>query len=137
MINNPIIYKFFKNFTNHRKNTNRANFLAAELFSTFLSSGTTVTFQNLENKTPSDIYLKFQLVCMKVQAHNSWETPLESRLVLNHLGNYRNILQFQISTRKKTWYRDTWVLKIRVLRKIFTKQFCFIWCRRQHLWATE
>ena len=28
---------------------------------------------------------------------------------------------------------DTWVIKIRVLRKVFRKQFCFIRCRRQHL----
>ena len=28
-------------------------------------------------------------------------------------------------------------MKIRALRKIFSKQFCFIRCRRQHLWAVE
>ena len=32
---------------------------------------------NLENKTPSDTYRRGQLVCMKVQAHNSLESPLE------------------------------------------------------------
>ena len=26
------------------------------------------------------------------------------------------------------------MIKIRVLRKVFSKQFCFIRCRRQHLW---
>ena len=30
-----------------------------------------------------------------------------------------------------------WAIKIRVLRKVFSKQFCFIRCRRQHLWAVE
>ena len=29
------------------------------------------------------------------------------------------------------------VIKIRVLRKVFSKQFCFIRCRRQHLRAVE
>ena len=32
---------------------------------------------NLENKTPSDTYRRVQLVCMKVQSHNSLEPPLE------------------------------------------------------------
>ena len=32
---------------------------------------------NLENQTPSDIYSRDQLVCMKVQAHSSVEPPLE------------------------------------------------------------
>ena len=34
-------------------------------------------------------------------------------------------------------HRDTQVLKIGVLRKVFSKQFCFIRCRRQHLSAVE
>ena len=33
---------------------------------------------NLENKTRSDIYLRIQLVCMKVQTLSSLELPLES-----------------------------------------------------------
>ena len=46
MINNPIIYKFFKDFTNHRKKTNRAVVLAVDLSPTFLNTGTTnETFQ--------------------------------------------------------------------------------------------
>ena len=32
---------------------------------------------NLENKIPSDTYLKVQLVCMNVQAHTPLEPPLE------------------------------------------------------------
>ena len=32
---------------------------------------------NLENKTLSDICLRVQLVCMKVQAQSSLEPPLE------------------------------------------------------------
>ena len=46
MINNPIIYKFFKDFTNHRKKTNRAVVLAVDISPTFLNTGTTEeTFQ--------------------------------------------------------------------------------------------
>ena len=47
-INNPIIYKFFKDFTNHKKKTNcrRLQFLAVDLSPTFLNTGTTnETFQ--------------------------------------------------------------------------------------------
>ena len=32
---------------------------------------------NLENKTPSGTYWRVQLVCVKVQTHNSVELPLE------------------------------------------------------------
>ena len=125
-INNSIIYKFFKEFSNHRKKTNR-----------------------VVNKTPSDAYWRVQLVCKKVQAHSSLEPLLEciqnqtplinqgSSWPFNHLGSYRNIMQFQISIRRENRLRDTWDIKIRVLRKVFSKQFCFITCRRQYLWAVE
>ena len=47
MINNSIIYKFFKDFTNHRKKTNRVVVLAVDLSPTFLNTGTTdETFQH-------------------------------------------------------------------------------------------
>ena len=46
MINNPIIYKFFKDFTNHRKKTNRAVVFSCGLSPTFLNTRTTnETFQ--------------------------------------------------------------------------------------------
>ena len=32
---------------------------------------------NLENKTPSDIYWRVQLACKEVPAHSSLEPPLE------------------------------------------------------------
>ena len=35
------------------------------------------TFNNMENKTPSDTYRRVQLVCMKVQAHSYLELPQE------------------------------------------------------------
>ena len=44
---------------------------------------------------------------MKVQAHSSLEPPLELQLepdaveLFNHLESYRNIMQFQISSRMK------------------------------------
>ena len=38
VINKPIIYKFLKHFTKHRKKTNRAVVLAADLSQTFLNT---------------------------------------------------------------------------------------------------
>ena len=51
--------------------------------------------------------------------------------------HYRNIMQFQISSRRENRQRDTWVIKIRVHRKVFRKQFYSIRCRRQHLWVVK
>ena len=46
MINNPIVYKFFKDFTNHRKKTKRVVVFSCDLSSTNLNTGTTnKTFQ--------------------------------------------------------------------------------------------
>ena len=48
MINNPIIYKFFKDFTNHRKKTNRAVVFSYRTFPNILKYRTTLeTFQQL------------------------------------------------------------------------------------------
>ena len=45
-MHNPIIYKFFKDFTNYRKKTNRAVVLSCRPFLKFLNTGTTdETFQ--------------------------------------------------------------------------------------------
>ena len=47
-INNPIIYKLFKDFTNHRKKTNRAVVFSSRPFPKFLNTGTTdETFQTI------------------------------------------------------------------------------------------
>ena len=52
---------------------------------------------------------------------------------LSHLGSYRSIMHFQIRSKRKNRQRYAWVVKIRVLGKLFSKQFCFFRCRRQHL----
>ena len=70
-------------------------------------------FNNLENKNPSDTYWRIQLVCKKIKAHSSLETPLEynqdqipltnqgSLWTFHDLGSYRKIMQFQISFRRE------------------------------------
>ena len=49
---------------------------------------------NLENKTPSDTYWRIE----KVQAHSSLEPPND---LFNHHWSYRNIVQFQIISRRE------------------------------------
>ena len=68
---------------------------------------------SLENKTTEDTYWRVQLMCKKVPADSSLEPPLEynqDQMALqikvhygffNHLGNNRNIMQFQISSRRE------------------------------------
>ena len=46
-------------------------------------------------------------------------------------------MQFQISSKRENRQRDTRVIKITVQKKIFSKLFCFIRCRRQHLQPVE
>ena len=73
---------------------------------------------------------------MKVQNHHwstnrtrfLWKIEVQHDL-FNYLGSYGNIMQFQISSRRENRYRDTRVINIRVLRKDFSKYFCFIRCR--------
>ena len=95
---------------------------------------------------PLQTYLRVQLVCMKVQAHKSLE-PHRNKIrtfclwkikvcfdLFTNIGNYRNILEFQISSRRK---RDALVVKVKVLRKVFSKQFSCIKYRRKHLWTVK
>ena len=67
---------------------------------------------NLE-KISSDTYWRVQLVCMKIQVHSSSEPTLEynqdqipliikvSYDLFNQLRSYRNVMKFQISSRRK------------------------------------
>ena len=64
MVNNPIIYKFFKDFTNYRKDTNRAVGFSSRPFATFLNTGTTdETFQQ-PGKPDSFIHILKSLASM-------------------------------------------------------------------------
>ena len=70
VINNPIIYKFFKDFTNPRMNTSRVVVFSCRPFPNILKyrEGPLMnSSNNLEIKTPSDTYWIVQLVCKKVQ----------------------------------------------------------------------
>ena len=80
---------------------------------------------NLENKTPSDTSWRIQLVCVKVQAHNSLESPLEYNQDQMPLMNQGSLWSFQPFWELQKCYT------------VFSRQLCFIRCRRQQLWAVE
>ena len=53
---------------------------------------------------------------------------------LNILGVTEILCSFKLVLEGK---KDTWVIKISVFRKVFSKLFCIIRNRRQNLWAVE
>ena len=78
VINKSIIYKFFKYFTNHRKKGNNAVVFSCRPFPNILKrqEPLMIPSSNLENKTSSDTYWTFQLICMNVQDYSSLEPLL-------------------------------------------------------------
>ena len=104
MINNPIISVFFKDFTNYRKKNNRAVVFSCRLFTNILNYRDDETFQQ----------------------SNQYQTPLTNQGfydLFNHLGSYRKIMLFQIKSRRENRSRDTWIIKIRVARKVSANNF--------------
>ena len=69
---------------------------------------------NLENKPSTNTYWQVQLVCTKVRVYGSLEPPLQyngDQMPLtnqvgydlsNNLESYRNIMHFQISSRRES-----------------------------------
>ena len=96
VINNPIIYRFFKDFTNHEKKTNRAVVFSSWSFPQHseIQGPLMRPSVNLENKTLSDMCWRVQLVCIKVQAHSSLEPPLEYNQNQTPLMNQCSLLLF-------------------------------------------
>ena len=90
-------YKFLKDFTYHRKKTNMAVVFSCSPFPNILK-----------------YYSRVQLVYLNIQVHNSLEPPLEHNQdqmslmnqgllwTFNHSVSYRNIIQFQISSRRES-----------------------------------
>ena len=98
MIKNPITYKFFKNFTNHRRKTNRTVVFNRAPFTNILKyRDPDETFQQSGIQYSLRWIVKVQLVFMKIQVHSSfWSTTGihlgsdafdKSRLVMTLLTN--------------------------------------------------
>ena len=67
VINNPIIYKFFKDFTNHRKKTNRAVVLCCRPFPNFLKYRVAVeTFQQSRKQDSFSYLLRWRYLSQKI-----------------------------------------------------------------------
>ena len=76
LINNPIIYKFFKDCTNHRK-MKRAVIFSSRPFPNILKQRDWWDLPTIWKTWLLQTHWKVELVCMKVQAHSSSEPPLE------------------------------------------------------------
>ena len=74
MINKPIIYNVFKDFTNHRKKTKKVVVFCSK---PLIQEPQMRPSSNLETKIPSDTFSRHQLMHMKVEARNSLKPPLE------------------------------------------------------------
>ena len=87
VINKPSTYKFFKDFTNHRKNTNRAVSFSCRPFPTLLNTGTTdEIFQQSEKQDSFKHILKSS--ASKYEGSGSQffrtSTGIQSRPLTNH-----------------------------------------------------
>ena len=131
MINNPIIYKLFKDFTNHKTKTNRM-----AVFSTFLVPflnilkyrGHQWDLSNIWKTRIFETYWRVSFVFMKVQAHSSLEPLLEYAQDQIPLMNQGLLWPFWPSGELQKYYtvfvlerKTTRVIKIRVLRKVLRK----------------
>ena len=150
MINNSIIYKFFKDFTNDRNRTNRVvvfrcrpfpNILKdwdhqwnlPRIWKTRLFQALIEEFSCLKESSGSKFFRITTGIQSGPSAFDKSEFFMTSLIIL---GVTEILCSFRLVWEGKIC-RDTWVIKIRVLRKDFSKQLCFIRCRRQHVQPAE
>ena len=113
-------YVLFKSFskillTTKEKTKRAVAFSCRSLPNILKYKNTDKSLKQSEKKIPSGTYWKSQLICMKVfflivLQNKHWHairtTFDKSRLItlfLTQLGKYRKIMQFQISSRMKSW----------------------------------
>ena len=124
MINNPIIHKFFKDFTNHRKKTNRVVVLAVDLSQKFLNigihndtfkqSGKQHSFRHIV-KSSASIGSQFFRTITGIQSGQ--DTFHESRFVMTFLTILwvtEILCSFRLVLEWKTGNDIPWVIKIGV-----------------------
>ena len=140
---------FSKTITTERRLTGQY-FLAVDLSPTFLNTGTTdETFQQFGKQDSCRHLLKSLASMYESSGSKFFRTTTgiqsgpdpfdESRFVmtfLTMLGVMELLCSFRLVLEGKAGHqRDTRVIKIRVLGKVFSKLNCFIRCRRQHIWS--
>ena len=105
MINTSIIYKFFKDFTNYRRKTNRVIDLAVDLFLTFLNTGTTdETFQQSEKQDSFRHLLKSSASMYEGSGSHTGiqsepDTFEKSRFIMAFLGTILGVTEILCSFR--------------------------------------
>ena len=137
MINNPIIYKFFKDFTNHRKKTNRAVVLAVGLSPTFLNTGSTdETFQQSGKQDSFSNILKSSASMYESSGSQSFRTTYgiqsgpdafgESRFVMTFLtilGVIKILCSFRLVLEGKTGKEIPETSRFEFLEKLLENNF--------------
>ena len=131
---NPIIYKLFKDFTNRRKKTNWAVAFSCRPSPNILKYKdhrwdllTIWKTRPLQTQSSASIYENHHWITIRTRY--LWLIKVCYDL-FNHLRSYRNIVQFQISSRREMGKEIPESSKFEFLEK-----FCFIRWRRQHLRA--
>ena len=123
MISSPIIYRFFKDFTNHRKKTKKVVAFSCRPFPNILKyRDHQWDFLKSENKTPSDKYWIVLLVCMKNQALNSLEPLLEYNQDQMSLINQSLLWPFWSSCELPETNESS---RFQFLQKFLAKQFAY------------
>ena len=144
MINNPIILKFFKDFTKHRKKTNSTVVFSSRPFPTFLNTRTTnETFQQSGKQGSFRHILKSSTNMCESSGSQFFRTNTgiqsgpdafdESRFVmifLTILGVMEILCSFRLVLEGKTGKGIPDSSRLEFLEK-------FIRCKGQHFWSVE
>ena len=134
---------FFKDFTNYRRKTNRAVVSSFRLFPNILK------YRDHGWELPMyQLVCNNQLVYKKVQAlkvlwNHHWNTIRTRHLwqikvhydLFNHLGSYRNIMQFQISSRRENSPKNPQSSRLEFLEK-FSAILLYL-MQKTDLWVIE
>ena len=151
MINNPIILKFFEDFTNHRKKTNWAVVSSSRPFPNILNTGNIdETFQqsgkedsfrqslkNLASKYESSGSQFFRTTTGIQSGLDAFD---ESRFVITSLtilGVMDILCSFRLVLEKKTDKEKPESSRFELLEKFLANNFALSDARRQHLWFVE
>ena len=151
VINNPIIYKFFKDFTNLKKRPTGWQFLTVDLSSTFLNTGTTnEIFQQSGKQDSSRHILKSSASMYESSGSQFFRTTTgiqsgpdafdKSRFItifLTILGVLEILCSFNLVLEGKTRKETAEPSRLEFKEKFSANKFCFIRCRRQHLQPVE
>ena len=143
MINNPIIYKFFNEFTNHRKKTNKVMVFSSRPFSIIFKDkdhwwGPPAIWKRRPFQTHVEEFSLYVWSSGWQFLRTTMGNPIRTRCLwwikgcydlFNHFESYRNTIQSQINSRRGNSERDHQEIineSSLFLGKVFSKQFCFI-----------